>query len=189
MTFLQRTLPALLIALLAIAMPWNTASAQEQMRQTELDRALVERFLASYPEVRAVGEKYEKERPGQSGSEDPVAALSGFMQHKQALGEIKTVLDKHDFATFTQWLDVARSVAIAYGFVKSGKTPGELGNQADKALEEIRKNPDLNDAQKKQMELMVTQQMDMLKEFEPPAKNLAIVTEMKPQIAAVLDSD
>jgi len=188
MTPLLRLLPILMIAVLIAFQLRIPAMAQAQMPQIDLNRDMVERFLASYPEIRAVGAKYEK-KPGSASSEDPVAAFSEFLQHKAALGEIKTVLNKHGFKTFVQWLDVARSVAIAYGFVKSGKSPGELGNQADKALEEIRKNPDLNDAQKQQMEMMVKQQMDMLKHFEPSPGNLAIVREMQPQIAAVLDSD
>lgn len=188
MTPLLRLLPLLLIAVFVVLQLRIPAMAQAQMPQVELTRDMVERFLASYPEIRAVGAKYEK-KPERSDSEDPVATFSEFLQHKAALGEIKAILDEHGFKTFTAWLDVARSVAIAYGFVKSGKSPGELGDQAGKALEEIRRNPDLNDAQKQEMELMVKRQMDMLRHFEPSANNLAIVRELQPQIAVVLDSD
>ena len=188
MTPLFRLLPIVMIAVLIAFQLRIPAMAQAQMPQIELSRDMVERFLASYPEIRAIGRKYEKESPA-SSSENPAAAFSQFLQHKSALGEIKVALDRHGFNSFTEWLDAARSVGIAYGFVKSGKSPGELGAQADKALEEIRSNPDLNDAQKQQMEMMVKQQMGMLKHFEPSPNNLAIVRELKPRIAAVLDSD
>ncbi len=191
---LRHCLFAAAIATTAVAPLTATATAaaadQPQIQQVPLDKSKVSRFLASYPELKALGKKYEKDNPkAVDAGKGPMAALSGYMQHQAARAEMESVLSSHGFASFPKWLDVARSVALAYGFVKSGKTPQQLGGQAEKALASIRDNSRLSDAQKKQMEELVTQQLGRLKQYEPLPGNLAIAREMQSEIAAVMDSD
>lgn len=181
---------ALIALFIAATVPSLPVTAQAQLRQVELSEDMVQRFLTSYPELRALGKKYKKERPKSSDSSNsPIAALSGYLEHKAERAYMEAVLAKHGFADFPESLDVARSVALAYGFVKSGKTPAQRGGQAEQALAAIRNNPRLSAGQKKQMEMMVSQQLSRLKQAEPSPHNIAVAKQMQAQIAAVMDSD
>lgn len=181
------TLLCLFTGALATAAP---ATENEQLVQVPLTKDTVIRMLAAFPKLKALGKKYEADAPlASSGEDGPVARLSGYLEHRAARAEIEAVLAGHGFSGFPEWLNVARSVAIAYSFVKSGKTPEQLGGQAARAIEAVRNNPKLTPAQKKQMETLVARQLDKLKRLEPPAENIALAREMRSKIAAVMDSD
>ncbi len=183
---------ALCTALLAgsVSYPAARAADQPQFEQVVLSRDLVTRFLASFPKFRALGKKYKKTRPGDgSDTDDPASSLSGYLTNTAARIEMESLVKAHGFSSIQEWLDVARSTAVAYGFVKSGKTPQQLGQQAEQALAAIRGNQRLTPEQKQQMEGMVRQQLGRLKRYEPLPENLAVAKDMLNQIAAVMDTE
>lgn len=180
----------ILAAVLLIAAPVPPAAADPTYKQVPLTRDMVTRMLAAFPELKALGQKYEKQAPPpQKRDKGPVGALSGYLQHHAARAEMDAILSKHGFSGFPAWLDVARSVALAYGFVKSGKTPEQLGGQAEQALAAIRDNQQLTKDQKAQMEALVRRQLGALKQYEPLPQNLKLAQDMQSEIAAVMDSD
>lgn len=192
--FFRRCLFAVSIAvtlLTASALHESAAIAQQpEIRpQIVLTRDIITRFLAAYPELQALGEKHEKDAPrGSTAGKDPLDSLWGQLQNSNVRSKVEGIIKAHGFSSYVDWLGAARSLALAYGFAKSGKTPQELSGQADKALAEIRANPKLTAAQKQQMEALVMQQMGTLKHLQPPAGNIAIAKEMESEIAAVFDS-
>lgn len=193
MPFLSRPLFALLLATISLAgtIQPRIALAEETapIRQVVLTRDKVSRMLAAYPDLRALGRKYEKEnRKAPNADKNPFGALAGYMRHQAARAEMENVLAAHSFSDFTEWLNVARSVALAYGFVKSGRTPQQLNTQVEQALAGIRDNPRLTAEQKARMEAMVRRQISQLKRYEPLPDNIEIAKAMRAEIGAVMDS-
>lgn len=189
----RHCLLAIIIATTSLTAPALNQSVvlaqQPEIRpQVALTKDNITRFLAAYPELKTLGEKYEKDASrGSNAGQGAMDSLWGHLQSKAARTQVETIIKAHGFSNYLDWLDVARSIALAYSFAKSGKSVQQLGGQADAALAAIRSNPNLTVDQKKQMEAMVSQQMGQLNRLQPPAGNVAIAKEMESEIAAVID--
>lgn len=165
----------------------NEANAQPPVQQVPLNAELVKRFLTTYPELQSLSKKYNKNEL-KSGNENPLEALSSFMTHHEARKDMQSVLTAHGFSGFPDWIKVAGSVALAYGFAKSGKSADDLGAQADDAIAKIRNHPQMTEQQKAQMIELLNRQRGIVTQFKPLPGNIALVKSMMAEIAAVMDS-
>lgn len=158
--------------------------------QLPLTKDLVKRFLSAYPDLKALSKKYGKGTArGSNAGQGAADSVWEGLQAQAAKSEVESIVKAHGFSSYDDWIGIARSIALAYSFAKSDKSPQQLSGQADTALAAIRANPNLSAAQKQQMEAMVAQQLGQLNQLKPPAGNLAIVKEMESEIAAVMDRD
>lgn len=157
-----------------------------QLQQVPLTKAKVDGFLGSLPEFNALGKKYDKDGASEAG---PMDSASRLFQYQAAHAEMQKVLKAHGFSSFPEWVKVAQTVAITYSFVRSGDGPGQLAPQAQKALDEIDKDPNMSVEQKAQIKAMMQQQMAMAKRLQPLPENVSLVKSMLPQISKVLDAE
>ena len=172
--------------------PAHDARAQTGLptfEQVPLTADMIKRFVASYPELRAVGKKYEGKAPKSAdGSTSPIGALTSYLQLAPARAEMQAVLARHGFDGFADWVKVAQSIAMAYGFAKSGTDLEQPNAKMEQALSQIENNPRFTAEQKKQMSAMLQQQMALMLRMRPSAENLALVRKMMAEISAVMDS-
>ncbi len=165
----------------------DTTDAQPSVQQVPLNPDLVKRFLKTYPELQTLSKKYEQNQPKRD-SNNPLEALSSFMTHHEARKDMESVLKAHGFNGFPDWIKVAGSVALAYGFAKSGKSADDLGAQADDAIAKIRNSPQMTEQQKAQMIELLERQRGVVAQFRPLSGNVTLVKSMLAEIAAVMDS-
>lgn len=158
-----------------------------QLQQVPLTKAKVDGFLGTLPEFDALGKKYDKDGASESG---PMDSASKLFQYQAAHAEMQKVLSAHGFSSFPEWVKVAQTVVITYSFVRSGDNPpGGLAPQAQKALDEIDKDPSMSAEQKAQIKAMMQQQMAMARRLQPLPENVTLVKSMLPQISKVLDAE
>lgn len=176
--------------LLAPAQDVRAQTSIPHFEQVPLTADMVKRFLASYPELRAVGKKYEANAPkSPEGGTSPIGALTSYLQLAPARAEMQAVFARHGFDGFADWVKVAQSVAMAYGFAKSGTDLQQPNAKMEQALSQIENNPRFTAEQKKQMSAMLQQQMALRLRMRPSAENLALVRKMMAEISAVMDSN
>lgn len=185
-----------LVALLALALflTLNTRASDAQspqpgpmmqLEQVILTKAQVDGFVKTLPEFNTLGKKYDK---GQSTDAGPMDAASRLFQYQAAHAEMQKILSANGFSSFPEWLKVAQTVAITYSFVRSGEKPGGLAPQAQKALDEIDKDPNMSAEQKAQIRAMMQQQMAFAKTLQPKPENVTLIKSMLPQITSALEA-
>lgn len=185
-SYLTRLTIVILLAAPALGTA-GRANAQPSVQQVPLNPELVKRFLTTYPELQSLSKKYNKSQ-SKSGNENPLEALSSFMTHHEARKDMQSVLSAHGFSGFPDWIKVAGSVALAYGFAKSGKSADDLGAQANDAIAQIRNHPQMTEQQKAQMIELLERQRGVVAQFKPLPGNVTLVKSMMTEIAAVMDS-
>ena len=193
---MRRLLAALTVCLGVLALPQAqlVAAAQETaaapFEQVQLNTDMVKRFLTSFAQIKKAGKKYEAQtdRSG-TPSSGPIGAASAYMQNKQARAEIEKILQANGFSGFLEWSRVGQSVGLAYGFVKSKRSPEELQHQAEQAIALIQKNDRFSDGQKERMIALMREQMGAMTRFMPLAGNVELVRGMMSEIKPVMDSD
>ena len=160
---------------------------QTGIRQVALTEDLVKRFMSSFPQLLDLGKKYDSGRSAdKSGSNNPSKVMSAYMANQEARNEMQQVLSDNGFKDFSEWTTVATSVALAYGYVKSGKTPDEMSAQAESAIEKMRNDPRVPDAQKQQMITMMREQMAR---FAPLPGNLEVAKSMMAELKPVMEME
>ena len=193
---MRRLFAALFVCLGFLALPQaqSAAAAQEAagppFEQVQLTPDMVKRFLTSFAQINRAGKKYES-RADRSGppSSGLVGSASAYMQNKEARAEIEDILQSNGFSDFQQWSRIGQSVGLAYGFVKSKRSPEELQQQAEKAIALIQKNDRFSDQQKQRMIALMREQMGAMSRFTPLAGNVELVRGMMSEIKPVMDSD
>jgi hypothetical protein len=102
----------------------------------------------------AIKDKYGDEAPEPKTTAEGYAALDG----------VNAIVAGQGFSNTGQWHTALTSVAIAYGFVKDGKT----GDEIDASLAKIKDNPQIPENLKQQM-------IAMIAGVRPSQNNLAVV--------------
>jgi hypothetical protein len=193
---MRRLIAALIVCLGFLALPQAqlATAAQETagppFEQVQLTPDMVKRFLTSFAQIKKVGKKYQAQT-GRSGPPpaDPIGSASAYMQNQEAGAQIEDVLKTNGFSDFQEWSRVGQSVGLAYGFVKSKRSPEELRQQAEQAIALIQKNDRFSDQQKERMAALMRRQMGAMTRFMPLPANVELVRGMMSEIKPVMDSD
>ncbi|HET7714333.1 MAG TPA: hypothetical protein VFK86_01785 [Bauldia sp.] len=154
----------------------STPALAQMGADVELDSGLVEAFIASYPEIKDAAQTIGAEY-GLSTDGDATSTWGAWMGATGAWGELNGIVASHGFTDFPQWLQVTMSVAKAYAFAESGD---EMDQGMADALDEIRNNPDLSDAQKEMMIQQLQASMSAVASVKPSEANIEAV---KPYLA------
>lgn len=151
--------------------------------QVELTTQSVEGIIASYPEVKAKADElkatYDVPEGGDIGS-----AWGAWMAYSDAMGQFNGVVQPYGFADFQTWVTTLVSVSIAYSFAKDG---GQIDASMQQALDQIKNNPNLSDAQKEVMLQQLQASLGVVSAMAPSQANIDAVTPYMDQIAEVLD--
>lgn len=160
-----------------------TASA----RQVPLTEDMVERLIASFPDMRKTGEKF----PGTELPANPPAPGSGasdldaMPDDKRAA--LEAVATKHGFENLQEWSDVANSVVMTYIYIAQGKKPGSVKEAVRLNVAQAERDPNLTAKQKEQTVALYRKIGESLQRLEPSKENYALVAEMKDELAPIMD--
>lgn len=170
----------------------NTAAAQGQtprampgmqFQQVGLTETGVRGFLATFSKMRALSEQYElKER--RRG--DPLDGLAALAQSQAARTKVMTIVRAHGFRDVQHWLHTGMTVMMAYGLVRSGRSPDTVNAQLNDAHTSIMNNPNLT-PQQRQMMMQALQSHGQIRAMMPTPANYALVKRMSTEIKAVVD--
>jgi hypothetical protein len=171
-------------------------------KQVPLTAKLVESFIAAWPEFEALREKLAAENPAAKEqdknpqnqpesdeaevgeAEDPIGALAGYLDDPKAKPQIEAVLKKHQFASYSDWADVAQSVLLAFGASDPEGGGTDLAAEKKKVQEEIQSDAALSEDEKKSALKDLDEQFAALESFQPLPGNVEAV---KPYLDKIKD--
>lgn len=178
---------SLLLSVLLIVPVLAQDSPQAGLQQIPLTQDVIKRFMSSFPKLIALGKKYESQAPqGADTKSSPGKVMTAYMTSVEARTEMQKTLQDNGFKDFGEWTKIATSVALAYGYAKSGKDPDEIAAQMDKATEKIKNNSKMPEAQKKQVIAMMRQQAGLL---APLPGNVEIAKSMLDELKPVMEME
>lgn len=155
------------------------------MTHTPLTQKLVRQFLGTVDDFNTLSKKYKSERPSRRGS--PMSFLSDVFRHQGARAEMSRVLSSHGFADIQNWMQVARTVMLTYGFAKSGKSLAKANQDIQRSLDKVRNNPNISEQQRAMILKSLGPALAQFKQMRPTPENLALVKTMQTEIAAKMD--
>jgi len=173
--------------------PQGEAPAEAEPKQVPLTPKLVEAFIAAWPEFEALREKLAGDNPAEKDqaktpdnqaesdeaevgeAEDPVGALAGYLDKPEAKAQIEAILKKHDFATYSDWADVAQSVLLAFGASDPEGNETDLAAEKKKVQGEIESDAALSEDEKKAALKDLDEQFSALESFQPLPGNVEVV--------------
>jgi hypothetical protein len=154
------------------------------VHQVPLTADMVDRLIASFPDMRAAGEKF----PGTQVSESAVPGssdLDALPADKRAA--LEAVAAKHGFSGVEEWSDVASSVVMTYIFAMQGKKPGAINDAVKANIAQAERDPKMSAAQKAQTITQYRQIGEKLARLEPLKENYTLIVEMKDKVAPIMD--
>lgn len=187
---MRQILPAplamLLALVLAVAMPAGTARAQTApgaplggLEQITLSEEMVRNFLASFPSLRALGEKYDAEFGADDLVDNPGTLFATMARSQAAMAEFQRTLNAHGFADVEAWMRVGFSMMVAHGWRQSDSDPV---SEIDRALAEVQANPAFSAEQKAAIAAQIEAQRALLASFRPLPGNIAVVEKFAAEI-------
>lgn len=184
------------------AAPADAGPGDIEPKQVPLDAKLVEAFIAAWPEFESLREKLAADNPqakeqdknpsnapesdeAEVGeAEDPVGALAAYLDNPKAKPQIEAILKKQNFATYSDWADVAQSVLLAFGASDPDGGETDLAAEKKKVQTEIEGDAALSDDEKKAALKDLDEQFAALESFQPIAGNVDAV---KPYLDKIKD--
>jgi hypothetical protein len=163
-------------------------AAPKPPQQVELTAPLVERFIASYKPVDALGKQYDAKWGKEDFSDPKADELTQMRQNleaKGALTEFDRLVGQYGFASFAQWLPVYYSTVMAYGFGDPKNELSTIEARLQKSLGTIEKSPKLTPEQKAEYAKAVQQSMASYAALKPPGQNIAVVRPYQAQLHAL----
>lgn len=100
----------------AVATAQQSPEVVAQEMQVTLTPDMVQRFIASWPEFKALGDKLAADRGVDPNAGTPTAAFAAWAKAEDAKAQIDAIVQKHGFASLEDWSRVADSVMIAYSY-------------------------------------------------------------------------
>ena len=149
--------------------------------QVALTDAIVKQFIASYPAVKATADKIAKKYDVKRDSGDQTAGWGAWMAATSAWSEIDAVVRPYGFKNFKAWLDDTINIAMAYAFASHG---AEMDAGMAQAVDQIKNNPSLSDAQKQMMLQQMQASMGSVNATRPPQGNIEAVKPYATQLAS-----
>ena len=183
---LRRLLVLVVACAAMMAGPRGHAAGQEGYPQVTLTPAIVKAFIASYPTVKATADKIGQKYDVQGDSSDNTGGWGAWMAATGAWVEMNAVVKPYGFSDFKSWLDTTISVAMAYSFATHG---AEMDAGMAQAVEQIKNNASLTEAQKQMMIQQMKASMGAVDTIRPPQGNIDAVTPFSDRLAVFFNSD
>lgn len=159
---------------------------QAEAKQNVLTKRTVDKFLVSYPDVKAIAARHAKKKGGKvKGANDQLSAVIEAVSDEGAAREIDASVKSHGFRGAQEWAAVGQSIARAYAHIKTGGVNSKAERKMQKAIRKIEKNSFLSKKQKAKLIDALKDGADFVGE-EPPAENIAAVRPMMGKIEAVM---
>ncbi len=154
----------------------------KDVHQVPLTEDMINRFVASYPEMKEVGAKFPTTQTpdGQSDKSD-IESLSP--EKRKAMTAVAT---KHGFRDLQEWSDVAQSVVMSYAYLREGKGLQELDKMVDQMVAQAESDSKLTDEQRQKTIAQVRELAAKLAKFQPLPHNYELVEKMIGKVAPVM---
>ena len=119
-------------------------------QQGPLAEQQVRAFLASYPEMKDLGEAHREEMPKDLPSDpsQPFANTLRFMEGSSARDQFVAIAERYGFGSLAQWTDVAGRVVRAYVAVTSAPELSQMRGEIAQARRDLATDPDMPAGQK-----------------------------------------
>jgi hypothetical protein len=169
---------------LSLAVPgWWGVSAQTG--DIALTAGTVGSFAASYADVKAKADELSaKYDVPEGGSESD--AWQAWMGVGEAKAELDATVGAHGFSDFAVWIQTFSAVARAYAFAKDG---GALDSDMAAALEKIRSDPNIPQAQKDMLLQQLQASAGAISGMRPSQENIDAVAPYVDQLSAVFEGN
>lgn len=158
-----------------------------QIQQVQLSPDLIQRFMASTPEMKVLSERIEAEQDAlpAGAQDDPFNAMAGLFQVQRYRNQVMSVIGKHGFTSPIEWVQTAFSSQIALMALEDGST---LRDQMNEALAELDAS-DLPEAQKEMLRQQFASQVGFIQDFTTPLPgNVEAVTPFADTLRQTLDA-
>lgn len=106
----------LVLPLASSAAQSPTAGEPSASLQVTLTPDQVERFIDSWPDFEALGDKLAESHGVDESVTDPTSAFASWAKSADAKSQIDAVVAKHGFASLDDWSGVAASVMLAFSY-------------------------------------------------------------------------
>lgn len=154
----------------------------EDVHQVPLTEDIVNRFVASYPEMREVSAKFgTTQMPDEPSAGGDLAALPP--EKREAMTAVAT---KHGFKDLQEWSDVAESVVMSYAYLREGKGLTELDKMVDQLVAQTESDSKLTEEQKQKTIAQVRELGAKLAKFQPLPENYKLVEKMIGKVAPIM---
>ena len=182
------------LVMLILAAPLTTAFAQaggidmqaldrlaEDHKQVPLTENIINSFVASYPEMKAVGAKYPSAEGEEAEDSDELASMPP--EKRKAMEEVAS---KHGFKDLEEWMTVASTVAMSYAQLREGKRQQDLQTMIDRAVTQAENNPKMTQEQREKAIAQYREIGDKLAKLQPLPANVELVERMIGKVAPVM---
>jgi hypothetical protein len=151
----------------------------KDVHQVPLTEDMIDRFVASYPEMKEVGAKFGATQMPEAPSDKSDLELL----EREAMTAVAT---KHGFTDLQEWSDVAQSVVMSYAYLREGKGLQELDKMVDQMVAQAEADSKLTEEQKQKTIAQVRELGAKLAKLQPLPQNYDLVEKMIGKVAAVM---
>lgn len=161
--------------------PAASAPAAAQVTQVPLTAETVEKFVSSWPTMEALGDEFAEAYGVDPGVTDPTSAFTAWSRQPAAKTKLDEALSKAGFSGLDQWIEVANSVVVAYGYDAAELAPERL----DEIVAEIQGSTEIPEDQKATVIAQVRQEFARAAELKPLPGNPEVVAPFAERLAEV----
>lgn len=160
----------------------SPGQAPGQLPTVDLSENMVRAFIASIPDLKALGDRYDAMAP-QPG--DPVSAFQGLAVSAAARADLDRTVGAHGFGDYKTWTIVAQNIFSTYTYVKMG----DVRQRMSAALAAIENNPSLTEQQKQMMRTQMGGMNSAMAGTPTPSEhNIALIGKMASEIETSLQA-
>lgn len=156
-------------------------AAAAQQFQVTLEASQVERFIASWPDFKALGDELAESHGVDQDANSPTTAFTAWAKAPDAKAKIDAVLAKHGFTSLQDWTRIADSVMLAYSYDAAELSDERLAE----VLADIEANPQIPAAQKAEAAAQVREYFAAAKVLTPLPGNLETIEPYLDDLAAI----
>ena len=151
----------------------------KDVHQVPLTEDMIDRFVASYPEMKEVVAKF----PATQMPDEPSDKSDLEMLPPDKRAAMTAVATKHGFKDLQEWSDVAQSVVMSYA---EGKGLNELDKMVDRMVAQAENDSKLTDEQRQKAIAQVRELDAKLAKLQPLPQNYELVEKMIGKVAPVM---
>ncbi len=165
---------------IAAAQSSGSEAAVAEM-QVPLTADMVQRFIASWPEFKALGDKLAEDRGVDPEASTPTAAFAAWAKQPDAKAEIEAAAAKHGFTSLDDWIKAADSVMIAFSYDEAELSEERLAE----ILAEVEASPQVPPDQKAAAAAQVREYFAAARTLKPLPGNVEAIEPFLDELAIV----
>jgi hypothetical protein len=166
--------------------PVQVEKMAAEVRQVPLTEDMVDRFIASFKEMRDVAKQFPKTKlPDSIIDETPGSEFKHMSPAKrEAMMKVATA---NGFKDLDEWSVVGASIAMSYTYALQGKKPGEVAKAINMHIAEVKEDQKLSAEQKESQIAELQDFGKKLGRLEPMQQNFELVEQMKAKVAPIMN--